>query len=125
MQHEDNSVDSPYVLVCICRVSIVLHQIRLKKAARLIQMSAAFAKPPEQKVKQEIKALQSSAHKQALKKLLYGWATVQLAFRVMASEDYTWPVLIVCLSSGSLYFRTSRDNSEEYAEDGLSACCLK
>jgi hypothetical protein len=70
----------------------------LKKAARLIQMSAAFAKPPEQKAKQQIKALQSSAHKQALKKLLYGWATVQLAFRVMATEDFTWPV-IMCLVS--------------------------
>jgi hypothetical protein len=70
-------------------------QVRLKSAALVVQMGlVAFAKPPAQKAKREIKALQSAAHKQALKKLLFGWATVQLAFRVAATDAFTWPVMI-------------------------------
>ena len=70
-------------------------QVSLKKAGKLIQMGvAALAKPPAQKAKHEIKALKSAAHKQALKKLLYGWATVQQAFRVVAVDAPAWPVCV-------------------------------
>ena len=54
-------------------------------------MVALKAKPPEQKTKQELHKLKDRANRVALRKLLYGWPTLIVAFRSPA-EKVPWPV---------------------------------
>ena len=53
-------------------------------------MAVAAAKHPEQKTKQSIKKLRASVNRAGLRKVLYEWPTVQLAFRTEIAK-MKWP----------------------------------
>jgi hypothetical protein len=82
------------------------------------------AKPPENKAKRELRVLRAATNKPALRKLLYGWPTVQLGFRIQG-HPMDWPTAPAGIEKPPPLRPPISPEAQAFADDRAAAAAAK